>query len=87
MKGKTAARGYGSAHQRLRKKFTRVVAAGDARCARCGLPICPDEPFDLGHSDYDRSVHRGPEHVRCNRATERHGVKALRRRRRFSRRW
>jgi hypothetical protein len=70
----------------FRKKYARVVDIGDARCAGCGLPIYPDEPWDLGHSDWDRSVYTGPEHRRCNRSTERHGVKRLRRRR-FSRRW
>jgi hypothetical protein len=66
---KTAARGYGSAHQTLRAGWTQRVAAGGVRCARCGLPIAPGEPWDLGHDDYDRRIWTGPEHRRCNRAT------------------
>jgi hypothetical protein len=82
-------RGYGRAHRRLRKRWARVVAVGDAYCGRCGKWISPEAPWDLGHHDFDRSVYTGPEHRRCNRATEKHGVKALRRRarRRFSRIW
>src|SRR5829696_1697517 len=37
--------------------------------ARCGRLIKPDEARDLGHDDENRSVHTGPEHVRCKRAT------------------
>jgi len=74
-------RGYGSRHKSLRKALERVVAADDAVCARCGLPIQPWESFDVDHDDHDRSRYLGPSHVRCNRST------AHRRRRRWSRRW
>jgi hypothetical protein len=69
IKGKTTARGYGAAWQRRRRRFAEIVRAGLAVCWRCGKPIEPLEPWDLGHDDLDRSVVRGPEHRRCNRAT------------------
>jgi hypothetical protein len=51
----TTQSGYGWEHQQLRKRVPRVVAAGGATCARCGLPITPGDPWDLGHDDQDRS--------------------------------
>lgn len=66
---KTAARGYGAAHQRKRAKVKRTVDSGDAYCWRCGGWLDPTQPWDLGHDDHDRSIYRGPEHIACNRAT------------------
>ena len=68
-RGSTAARGYGWRHQQLRAAWKRKVEAGIVFCARCGRLIPPGAPFDLGHSDYDRTQYTGPEHVACNRAT------------------
>jgi hypothetical protein len=61
-----------------------LVAAGLATCVRCGEAIVPGEPWDLGHDDFDRHVHAGPEHRACNRATARH---RMLRKRRWSRQW
>jgi hypothetical protein len=66
---KTTARGYGARHQSLRAQWKRIVEAGGATCARCGRPITPGEPWDLGHKvDGDKTAgYHGPEHRRCNR--------------------
>ena len=63
----TAQRGYGAAHDRLRKRWKPIVDAGEAICARCHQPIFPGTPWDLGHDDKDRGKYNGPEHRRCNR--------------------
>ena len=44
-KGSTFARGYGPAHQALRKRWTPQVEAGLVDCAGCGLRI---DPGDFG---------------------------------------
>ena len=87
-KPSTTARGYGSAHQRERKRWAPHVAAGLVTCWRCGRRILPGQLWDLGHDDHDRGVYRGPEHPYCNRAAG--GRKANSRRRvgtNPSRRW
>ncbi|VAZ77477.1 hypothetical protein LAUMK4_05844 [Mycobacterium persicum] len=63
-------RGYGRAHKQRRQRLTALVKSGEAVCWRCGQPIHPQEPWDLGHDDHDRTQYRGPEHRRCNRATK-----------------
>ena len=59
---------YGARHKALRAGWARKVAGGGVLCARCGRPIEPDEPFDLGHVDGDPFRYQGAEHRRCNRA-------------------
>ena len=65
----TTQAGYGHSHQAVRAAWRSRVEAGGVDCARCGLPIVPGEPWDLGHSDHDRAKYSGPEHRACNRAT------------------
>jgi hypothetical protein len=65
----TKQRGYGAKHKALRRRWAREVAEGLVNCARCGAFIYPDEPWDLGHVDGDKTRYAGPEHRRCNRAT------------------
>lgn len=68
-RGTRQQRGYDAGHDRLRRNLVPLHRIGHLVCWRCGLPIHPDEPFDLGHDDHDRSVTRGPEHAyRCNRS-------------------
>lgn len=67
MPGSTTARGYGWQHQRLRAYWKPIVERGEASCPRCGLPIPPEGPWDLGHTE-DRTTWTGPEHATCNRA-------------------
>jgi hypothetical protein len=65
-RGSTHARGYGSAHERERRRWVKRVDAGLATCARCHDPIEPGRPWDLGHND-TRTGWTGPEHRVCNR--------------------
>jgi hypothetical protein len=63
---------YGHRHRRLRAQLRQLVEAGQASCARCGKRILPGEAWDLGHADGDSpTAYTGPEHARCNRATNR----------------
>jgi hypothetical protein len=80
----TSKRGYGWKHQKLRNRWARDVARGEVNCARCGEPIWPEEPWDLGHVDGDKTRHSRPEHRACNRAMATR--RAKRRRMRFAKR-
>jgi hypothetical protein len=66
-RGSTARRGYGTAHQRERKRWEPKVDAGLVNCARCGEPLEPGRSWDLGHND-DRRTYSGPEHSTCNQS-------------------
>ena len=61
----TVERGYGADHRRRRARAARDVARGGASCWRCGTPIPPGTPWQLGHGD-DRSEYKGVECVPCN---------------------
>ena len=70
----TTERGYGAIHQAERAKWEPLVAKGGVMCARrgpncIGEPIGPDQAWDLGHQDGDRSKYNGPECIPCNRGT------------------
>jgi hypothetical protein len=56
---------YGGEHQALRRALSPYVPG--SRCWRCGRPILPGQPWDLGHDDDDPGSYRGPEHARCSR--------------------
>jgi hypothetical protein len=61
-----ASRGYGSVHKAVRARYAALVEAGEAVCARCGLPIPAGTPFDLDHSP-GRRGYLGVSHRTCNR--------------------
>lgn len=67
--GSTRDRGYGQRHRNLRAQWKPKVEAGKVNCWRCDKPIRPDDKWDLGHADDDRTRYMGPEHIQCNRAT------------------
>lgn len=68
-RGTPTQRGYGATHRRQRAAWQRRLDAGEPiTCWRCGQPITPDQPWDLGHDDTYRDRTRGPEHQYCNRA-------------------
>jgi hypothetical protein len=64
------ARGYTTAHQKLRARWKPVVEGG---MAQCHAAVClegdrwirPGTPWHLGHTP-DRTAWTGPEHARCN---------------------
>jgi hypothetical protein len=66
-RGTRQERGYDAAHDRLRKQWKEQVDQCDVDCWRCGKPINPLLPWDLGHDDNDKTKYKGPEHVLCNR--------------------
>lgn len=69
---KTAERGYGSEHRRMRESLRPVIERGDGWCmaAVCIMPsrwIAPGSRWDLGHLP-DRSGWLGACHQACNRS-------------------
>ena len=65
---RTSTRGYGTAHQRARARWKKLVDAGGVECARCHKPIAPGSEWDLDHDDRDRSRYLGASHAACNRS-------------------
>lgn len=69
--GRTTRLGYGTAHQRERRRVAEVVRRGGVRCWRCGRYIAPTEAWDLGHADTwaakPLGLYNGPEHRHCSR--------------------
>jgi hypothetical protein len=88
-RGTSTQRGYGRDHQLVRARVAPLVAAGLARCWRCGGRIAVGERWDLGHVDGGGpSEYAGPEHAACNRATAgREAARRRRQRRTTSRAW
>lgn len=74
--GKTTARGYGAAHQKLAARLLAQWHPGQP-CARCGQPMWQRwtrtpagrrvSAIELGHTD-DRTAYTGLEHAHCNRS-------------------
>jgi len=71
----TVNRGYGSAHQKLRRRWAPLVASGMVRCALCGRLIRPGSAWHLAHADrpdaHRLGIWAGPSHAACNNATNR----------------
>lgn len=78
---------YGHKHQAQRRHYERLVASGFCACNRCGGLILPDEPWDMGHDDWDDTVYTGPEHQHCNRVAGAKKLAALKRQENWSRAW
>jgi hypothetical protein len=80
---------YGAHHERLRKQWAPIVAAGLCACARCGRRIEPGTRWELGHKGHGGPAdYSGPEHFSCNRQTATHRADAKRAEERvYSREW
>ena len=66
-RGTNTSRGYGTTHQRERRRYARILAATPLPCTRCGEPVHATNAWDLDHDDNDRSRYLGPAHSACNR--------------------
>jgi hypothetical protein len=70
-RGTTSGRGYGTAHQVERRRWTARIAAGEpVECARCHAPITAGMLWHLDHTD-DRTDYLGPSHDDCNSGARR----------------
>jgi hypothetical protein len=65
-RGTPTERGYDAKHRRLRAHWQSRIDDGEiVRCATCSIRL-RGRAWDLGHED-DRTKHRGPECIPCNR--------------------
>ena len=69
-RGSRQERGYGAEHEAERKRWGPRVRTGKVRCWRCGEPINPALPWDLGHAPGQKTW-IGPECWKCNRGEPR----------------
>ena len=60
-------RGYGADHDRTRKRWARLVAAGGVVCGYCGGPIDPGDKWDLSHPLDRKDLEPVPWHRSENR--------------------
>lgn len=63
---------YDANHRAERADWNHLIQTGhQPTCPRCGQPITPGQPWDLGHTHdliLGGNPHtRRPEHARCNR--------------------
>jgi len=65
-RGTTSQRGYGTAHQKLRRTWLHRISTENIHCSRCDKPINPNDNWDLDHTN-DRTGYNGPAHAHCNR--------------------
>lgn len=69
-RGSAAARGYGTAHRRLRASYQQRMNAGERfTCWRCETHDVDPSNWQLGHCDDDRTNYHGPECPAGNQAT------------------
>jgi hypothetical protein len=69
-------RDYGSIVRRRRRTLEHLVAAGHVTCARCGLPIIPEEAWVVSQSDELTSPQA--EHRGCSRVTDAQALRTSR---------
>lgn len=71
----TTQRGYGTKHQRAKRRWQIIINQRGAVCARFSLGQCVESnamipvgsrDWALDHDDDDRTRYIGPSHKRCN---------------------
>lgn len=76
----TTNKGYGSEHQRLRRRWAPLVATGMVRCALGGELLKPGTKWHLSHSDHPDAhrlgLYAGPACARHNNGTNRRQLRS-----------